>query len=106
MAEKNRALDAELRKWQAEFNAEVLQPKGIFCMSQSNCSTTTETRVRVENGVPVPYTVVIYHCFRWIAFAFGANAVQALKDEPHLFGYIWEGDCCNPNGEHLVQCVV
>ena len=113
MAEKNQALDAALRKWQGEFNADVLEPKGIFCMSQSNCSIRTETQ---ESE-----TSTTYPCFRWIAFAFGANAVQALKDEPHLFGHIWKGDyednylnvlkwlfthIDNPNREHLVQCVV
>ncbi|EOD08918.1 hypothetical protein EMIHUDRAFT_124914 [Emiliania huxleyi CCMP1516] len=80
------AWDAAFRSWQAEFNAQVLQPKGIFCKSQSLCWVTRGPKGEKQR-----------HYHRWIAFAFSADAVGNLMHQPHLMGDIESGCCGGPN---------
>ncbi len=69
-----------LRKWQDDFNQEVLQPKGMHCKTQSIC------------GMYESIDGDGNKCMVWgcdgsrIAFALSATEVKTLKNEPHLLG--------------------
>lgn len=81
------AWDAAFREWQRDFNQQVLEPKGIFCKSQSMCW--------VRRGFRANTTRTHRRCHRWVAFAFGDDAIQRLKSLPHLEGNIENFGCCN-----------
>lgn len=83
--------DAAFRQWQADFNAQVLQPKGIFCKSQSLCWVTRGPKGEKQR-----------HYHRWIAFAFGPDACMSLQNQPHLQGDIEDHTCCNGFNEHVL----
>jgi hypothetical protein len=78
------AWDAAFRTWQADFNDQVLVPKGGFCKTQSLCWVTSGS-----NGEKHRH----YTC--WVAFALQPHAASHLKAEPHLFGDIEDHACCN-----------
>jgi hypothetical protein len=77
--------------WQHDFNV-VLEPLGIFCKTQSNCTVQKGTEKRSDGGTRETKTRIIS---RWITFAFTQEAIAKLEAEPHLSGEILSpGSCC------------
>lgn len=82
------AWDKELRKWQDDFNNEVLIRQGCFVKTKSNCWVTYNQKGEKQR-----------HIDRWIAFALTPAESELLKYEPHITGDIEKGCCGGVNEE-------
>lgn len=80
---------SELLNWQNEFNQTVLEKKGLFVKTQSNCHVSYD-----KNGKH-------RHIERWVSIALTPEEVQKLQNEPHLFGDIETGCCGGPDESKL-----
>lgn len=80
------AFDTQLREWQSEFNTRVLEPKGIFCKTQSICFAYHESK-------PDGSTEKRRFTERWISFALSAQEAALLREEPHVTGDIESWSC-------------
>ena len=73
-----RKWDEGLRKWQNDFNAEVLSKHGVFVKTQSVMKMVTS-----KPGVqPKP------NWERWLAFSLTDSDRVELQGEPHLYGIL------------------
>ena len=78
--------DQALRSWQEDFNREVLEPKGMFLKTQSNCRMH---RIKQQNG---SYRERKYTA-RWFAIALTEEESEKLKSEPHITGHAGHVAC-------------
>ena len=84
MFERVKKWDDALRKWQADFNREVFEPRGLFLKTQSSCRTFGDT-VQKE---------------RWFSIALNEDEVHKLKGEDHVLGLSEKVGCCVSSGLH------
>lgn len=73
-ADRILAWDADLKQWQADFNA-ILEPLGIFMKTQS-------LGYKQRGGTGTSTKVLL----RWLAFALTPKQIEELKNEPHVNG--------------------
>ena len=81
---KNLDRDDALRKWQADFNKEVLEPKGMSIKSQS--------KVRAHGGDEQKE--------RWFFIALNNEEATKLKAEEHILGAAYPIGVCVSSGMH------
>ena len=84
MFERVKKWDDALRKWQADFNKEVLEPKGMFIKSQS--------KVRAHGGDEQKE--------RWFFIALNNEEATKLKAEEHILGAAYPIGVCVSSGMH------
>mmetsp|Transcript_18210 Transcript_18210/g.28259 ORF Transcript_18210/g.28259 Transcript_18210/m.28259 type:complete len:105 (-) Transcript_18210:220-534(-) len=72
---------SSLFQWQRDFNAEVLEPRGMLCKTKAYA-------FMIHTGDGKQQRVVV----KWISIAFSPDEVAALKVEPHVSGAV--GCCC------------
>jgi hypothetical protein len=89
--------DNELRKWQDDFNNEVLTRHGCFVKTKSHCYAVSDSKA---GGRKVRMSV-----HRWITFALNPTECEALKHEPHMTGYIDGGDLLAPSVNEATCCI-
>ena len=82
--ERYKNWDDALRKWQADFNKEVLEPKGMFIKSQS--------KTRAHGGDEQKE--------RWFSIALNNEEATKLKAEEHILGAAYPIGVCVSSGMH------
>jgi hypothetical protein len=78
-------------RWQNDFNSQVLQPRGMYCKTQSKCDAVY---VYQSNGNGAGSTRKERYTERWIAFAMNPEEANLLYNEPHVFGDLEDWTCC------------
>lgn len=78
----------QLQQWQADFNATVLIPRGVYCKTKSH-SWSSQQPVYKDGTEQVidMQTERMYR--REIHFAFTPDEQRSLKSEPHLTGEVY-----------------